>query len=108
MRVSSILASKMREGAASEGGQKSWARPVVRIATAGVALGIALIIISTAIVQGFQSEIKNLVIGFNSHIFFFVVVFNKLKYLLIILRLLELINNSAVVNKNCANMCYIE
>ena len=68
MRISSKLASKMREGAISNGGQKSWGRPVVRIATAGVALGIALIIISTAIVQGFQSEIKNLVIGFNSHI----------------------------------------
>lgn len=68
MRISSLLASKMREGAFSEGGVKSWARPVVRIATAGVALGIALIIISTAIVQGFQSEIKNLVVGFNSHI----------------------------------------
>ena len=68
MRISSKLASKMREGATSNGGQRSWAKPVVRIATAGVALGIALIIISTAIVQGFQSEIKNLVIGFNSHI----------------------------------------
>ena len=68
MRISSLLASKMREGAFTEGGVKSWARPVVRIATAGVALGIALIIISTAIVQGFQSEIKNLVVGFNSHI----------------------------------------
>ena len=68
MRVSSKLASKMRKNVTSDGGQKSWARPVVRIATAGVALGIALIIISTAIVQGFQTEIKNLVIGFNSHI----------------------------------------
>jgi len=68
MRISSKLAVKMREGTTSKGGQKSWGRPVVRIATAGVALGIALIIISTAIVHGFQSEIKNLVIGFNSHI----------------------------------------
>ncbi len=64
MRISTKLARKMRRG--SDLG--SAARPVVRIATAGVALGIALIIISTAIVQGFQSEIKNLVIGFNSHI----------------------------------------
>ena len=62
MRISTKLASKMRRGA----DLGSAARPVVRIATAGVALGIALIIISTAIVQGFQSEIKNLVIGFNS------------------------------------------
>ena len=46
----------------------SWAKPVVRIATAGIALGLGLIIISTAIVQGFQSEIRDLVIGFGSHI----------------------------------------
>ena len=64
MRLSTKLASKMRRGA----DVGSAAKPVVRIATAGVALGIALIIISTAIVQGFQSEIKNLVLGFNSHI----------------------------------------
>lgn len=68
MRISSILARKMRKGASTKGARKSYARPVVRIATAGVALGIALIIISTAIVSGFQSEIKNLVVGFNSHI----------------------------------------
>jgi lipoprotein-releasing system permease protein len=49
-------------------GGESWARPVVRIASAGVALGIALIIISSGIVTGFQSEIKNLVIGFSSHV----------------------------------------
>ena len=46
----------------------SWAKPVIRIATAGISLGLALIIISTAIVQGFQSEIRDLVIGFGSHI----------------------------------------
>ncbi len=46
----------------------TWARPVVKIATAGVALGIALIIVSTAIVQGFQHEVKELVIGFSSHL----------------------------------------
>ena len=68
MRISIRLARKMRNGAEAEGGEKSWAKPVVRIATAGVALGIALIIISSAIVHGFQSEIKDLVLGFNSHI----------------------------------------
>ena len=46
----------------------SWAKPVVQIASAGIALGLGLIIISTAIVQGFQSEIRDLVIGFGSHI----------------------------------------
>jgi len=64
MSITRRLANRMSKG--DEG--KSWAKPVVRIATAGVSLGIALIIISTAIVTGFQSEIKDLVIGFSSHI----------------------------------------
>ena len=46
----------------------SWSRPVVSIATAGVALGIALIILATAIVQGFQSEVRDLVVGFGAHV----------------------------------------
>jgi lipoprotein-releasing system permease protein len=64
MRITRRLAKRMSRGSSG----KSWARPVVHIATAGVALGIALIIISSGIVTGFQSEIKNLVIGFSSHI----------------------------------------
>ena len=68
MSITSRLANKMSRGGQTEEDGKSWAKPVVRIATAGVSLGIALIIISTAIVTGFQSEIKDLVIGFSSHI----------------------------------------
>lgn len=63
MRVSQRIAKRMTKGQG-----ESWARPVVRIATAGVALGIALIITSIAIVDGFQKEIKSLVIGFSSHV----------------------------------------
>jgi len=44
------------------------ARPVVRIATAGVALGVALMMLASAIVQGFQHEVKQLVVGFDSQI----------------------------------------
>ncbi len=43
-------------------------RPVVRIAIAGVALGVALMILASAVVQGFQHEVKNLVVGFDSHV----------------------------------------
>lgn len=46
----------------------SWSRPVVRIATAGVVIGIALIVIATSIVHGFQSEVKELVVGFGADI----------------------------------------
>lgn len=43
-------------------------RPIVRIAILGVALGIAVMIISVAIVTGFQKEIRNKVVGFGGHI----------------------------------------
>lgn len=43
-------------------------RPIVRIATAGITLGIMVMILSLAVVRGFQSEIRNKVIGFGSHI----------------------------------------
>ena len=42
--------------------------PIVRIATAGIAIGIAVMIISVAIVTGFQKEIRAKVIGFGAHI----------------------------------------
>ena len=37
----------------------------VRIATAGVAVGIAVMIISVSVVLGFKSEIRSKVIGFG-------------------------------------------
>lgn len=40
----------------------------VRIATAGVAVGIAVMIISVSVVLGFKSEIRSKVIGFGSHV----------------------------------------
>ncbi len=42
--------------------------PVIRIAMIGIALGLAVMILSVAIVIGFKKEIRNKVIGFGSHI----------------------------------------
>ncbi|MBR3951284.1 MAG: ABC transporter permease [Bacteroidaceae bacterium] len=42
--------------------------PAVRLAVAGVALGLAVMIISVAIVVGFKHEIRDKVIGFGSHV----------------------------------------
>lgn len=39
----------------------------MRIATIGVVVGVAMMILSLAIVNGFQQEIRNKVIGFGSH-----------------------------------------
>jgi len=43
-------------------------RPIVFIAIIGIALGLAVMIIATAIVTGFKNEIRNKVIGFGAHI----------------------------------------
>lgn len=42
-------------------------RPAIRIATAGVAVGVAVMLISIAMVLGFQQEVKNKVTGFGAH-----------------------------------------
>lgn len=42
-------------------------RPIVQIATGGIAIGVVLMILSVAIVKGFQNEIKEMVVGFGSH-----------------------------------------
>ena len=42
--------------------------PVVRIAVATIALGLSVMILAVAVLIGFQSEIRNKVIGFSAHI----------------------------------------
>jgi lipoprotein-releasing system permease protein len=42
--------------------------PAVRIAMIGIALGLAVMILSIAIIIGFKKEVRNKVIGFGSHI----------------------------------------
>lgn len=43
-------------------------KPAIRIATLGVALGLAVMIISIGVVLGFKHSIRNKVVGFGSHI----------------------------------------
>ena len=47
---------------------KKISKPIVSIAVIGIALGLAVMILSVAIVTGFKSEIRNKIIGFGSHI----------------------------------------
>ena len=42
--------------------------PVIRIAMAGIAIGLAVMIISVAVVTSFKKEVRNKVIGFDAHI----------------------------------------
>lgn len=59
----------------SSGGKKS--SPAVRVAVAAVALSAAVMMAAIAIVLGFKQEIRDKVIGFNSHITLFVVPENE-------------------------------
>lgn len=49
-------------------GKANFSRPIVRLSVISVALGLAVMIISVAIVTGFQKQIRDKVIGFGSHI----------------------------------------
>ena len=43
-------------------------KKIIRIALFGIALGLAVMIVSVAVITGFKTEIRNKVIGFGSHI----------------------------------------
>ena len=43
-------------------------RPAIRIALAGVAVGLAVMLVSVSVVFGFKHTIRNKVVGFGSHI----------------------------------------
>lgn len=49
-------------------GKKTVARPAVRIATIGIAVGLVVMIVAIAIVIGFKNEIRSKAIGFGGHI----------------------------------------
>ena len=47
---------------------KQVSRPAVLIATIGVAIGLAVMIIAVSVIIGFKSEVRDKIIGFGSHI----------------------------------------
>src|ERR1035437_24387 len=47
---------------------KGFSKPIVKIAILGITLGLAVMILTLAVVTGFQKEIRDKVIGFGSHI----------------------------------------
>lgn len=69
MNTSFFIAKRLiRAGGKAESNTISGTRPIVRIAIAGIALGLAVMIISMAIVTGFQKEITDKVVNFGSDI----------------------------------------
>ncbi len=49
-------------------GKGRMSRPAVRVATTGIAVGLAVMLIAVAVVVGFKTEVRNQIIGFGSHI----------------------------------------
>ena len=50
------------------GDRRKVSRPAIRIATIGVAIGLAVMIVTVAVVLGFKHTIRDKVVGFGSHI----------------------------------------
>lgn len=53
---------------AQKDGKRKVSTPAIKIAIAGVAIGLAAMILSISIVVGFKREVRNKVVGFGSHI----------------------------------------
>ncbi len=51
-----------------QGDKRKVSRPAIHIATAGVAIGLAVMVISVCVVLGFKHSIRDKVVGFGSHI----------------------------------------
>jgi len=49
-------------------GKANFSKPIVRLGIFSVALGLSVMILSVAIVTGFQEQVRDKVIGFGSHI----------------------------------------
>ena len=63
MNIELFLAQRLNKQTSSR-----FSRPIIRIATLAIALSVAIMILATAVVTGFQKEIRDKVIGFGSHI----------------------------------------
>lgn len=65
MRLSLFIAKRIYT---DKGDKRKVSRPVIHIATAGVAIGLAVMIVSVCVVLGFKHTIRDKVIGFGTHI----------------------------------------
>jgi lipoprotein-releasing system permease protein len=65
MNIELLIAKRLVRG---DERKKSISGPIVAVAIAGIAIGLAVMILAVSIVTGFKQEIRNKVIGFGSHI----------------------------------------
>lgn len=62
-----LFIAKRIHSSQSKGGKRA-STPAIKIAVAGIAIGVAAMILALSIVIGFKTEVRNKVIGFGSHI----------------------------------------
>jgi lipoprotein-releasing system permease protein len=60
-----LIASRML---LQKDGEGRMSKPILRVAVAGIAIGIAVMILTLGVMTGFQNEVRQKVIGFGSHI----------------------------------------
>ncbi len=65
MDFSLFIARRLFRG---RGGYRKVSRPAITIATSGVAVGLAVMVVSVCVVMGFKHEISSKVTGFGSHV----------------------------------------
>ena len=68
MNLELFIARRIHFTGGADDRKKHVTPPAVRIAVAGIAIGVAIMILSVAIVVGFKQEVRSKVIGFGSHI----------------------------------------
>lgn len=68
MNLELFIARKIHFQTPAKKSKSNITKPAVRIAIAGIALGIAVMIISVGVITGFKHEIREKLIGFSSHI----------------------------------------
>ena len=68
MNVELFIARRIHFSGGTDDRKKHVTPPAVRIAVAGIAIGLTVMILSVAIVVGFKQEVRAKVIGFGSHI----------------------------------------
>ena len=65
MNLPLYIAKRIYSG---QGDKRKVSRPAIRIATIGVAIGLAVMIVTVSVVLGFKHTIRDKVVGFGSHI----------------------------------------
>ena len=66
-KLSWFLAKRFYKSSSGDTHRKA-SKLAIGIATAGIALGLAVMLVSVAVVKGFQQEISNKLTGFSSHL----------------------------------------